>query len=193
MSNTKFSWDRCESPVIRKDVLILAPPGSGYETTVRHAQQHRLSIRNLGDCGYRNSSYSPYQWNINADELFYSSTAPWEKPQVWIGYADNLELVSCLPWAAKFKLLIPSNVYTERIIAYRRRTGLPLEGDQEVLAKLSMCYARLLALDLAALEVGTIPVEELSRVFLGLLSKYSKPSAIYPPKVVQMERKITGE
>lgn len=153
MTQVKPSWDLPTSPYYYKDVLILGIPGSGYETVVGKAFQDDLEIRNLGDFGFRSSSLYPYQWLVNLDQCYNTITSPWEKPRIYIGYAQNWHAVMRLPWARVFRYHLEEEELKKRIIEYRNKSGLTsLNHDNP-----SKIIEHLLILD-AMLKESRIPI-----------------------------------
>lgn len=120
----KDSWDMVSSPIHHKDTLILGAPGMGYETLIEQAIKAKLPIKNIGDFGYRSSSLYPTQWLINLDEAYYRTTAPWEPPRVWIGYAQNWQALIRLPWHKVLYFDISDELLSDRISKYRVKHSL---------------------------------------------------------------------
>ena len=169
------------SPIHHKDTLILGVPGCGYETLIAKAQQLKLPIKNVGDFGYRSSSLYPKQWLINLDECYSISTAPWLKPTIWIGYAQNWHALICLPWAKVLRFELPEEKLKERIVGYRKKHDLnshePEGTEDSIITGLNT-----IGLMLASSQLKGIPIPDSPRDLMKYTNVTGKP--IVPDEVV---------
>jgi hypothetical protein len=183
-------WDRVSSPVRNRDVLVLAAPGSGYETLIASASDAGLPVYNLADLGgYRADSLHPYSWSISLEQCFYRITTPWDKPSVYVGYADNFLAVASLPWAKVFRVTVSWTDLQSRILDYRKRKGLSEAETQE---KEDAVIANLQSINVLLSRTPFVPIQEMPRNPRALLSllRYSNPEPYFSEVVIQAVRTI---
>ena len=68
------------------------------------------------------------------DECYSEITAPWRKPTIYLGYANNFTAVVRLPWYKVLRYNLDTSELDRRILEYRKRTDLQIDaidGEEE--------------------------------------------------------------
>jgi len=128
-------WDLPAQLAIKKDVLVIGAPGTGYESLFFSAlgnKRTKFRHRLLGDCGFRSSSLHPHQWFVDVNKLFYEMTSSFSRPTIWYGYADNIESILFMPWLEVYFLSIDDDVYTDRVNMYRSQPPISMPPSDDV-------------------------------------------------------------
>jgi len=191
------NWDLPGNIRMKGDILVIGPPGSGYESLKKEFEpmikKMGWKARFLGDCGFRAAHLFPHQWTVDCNKLFYEMTSPHKRGTVWFGYADNLEMLFLMPWAHVLLLDLHVETLIQNINSYRAEGPIPAQPLLEIDNELLWCMGRLQQCaayfgswarkwHLTKIKDGT-STKEIYRN-LAKAMRASKPEMLYPSEVV---------